>query len=56
MTEGLQGRLLPAVSLQAPGEQVVLLNCVSLPDYEISYLVGQRLNNFFRLSHFTLIS
>ena len=33
------GRLLPAVSLQAPGEQVILLNCVNLPDNDTSELV-----------------
>ena len=39
MAEGLRGRLLPAVSLQSPDEQVVLLNCVSRPDTETSHLV-----------------
>ena len=37
MAEG--GRLLPAVSLQAPGEQVILLNCANLPDNDTSELV-----------------
>ena len=40
MAEGLRGRLLPAVSLQSPDEQVALLHCVSRPDTETSHLVS----------------
>ena len=39
VAEGLEGRLLPAVSLQAPGEQVILLNCANPLDSETSELV-----------------
>ena len=39
VAEGLEGRLIPAVSLQAPGEQVILLNCANPPDSETSKLV-----------------